>query len=295
MSVSVSVSVLMLLLLLLLSCCCCCCCCVWSRIVKMNYATRALDDQQLLAVEGSQKSTPPQTPSQQLFKKNQDSDQVTVKCAGPRGRDVRVFKCSQVGQKHLKHRLCASNLQNAGEEDRNQPQDPSSPHRRKCGQTVQEHTTKIHCRARHCARRVRIRGTRENIGNHKDTQPPRRMNISTPSVADVSSKNSNNIESSTGTLPAHIAVSAAALAREDPDVLFFFCNGERAARSINTGMTRKQHRSHCDFITQRGEGQGARDVFAQKRLFYFFEMFSCCVFRSLKIMSRFWRRVAGNV
>ena len=45
-------------------------------------------------------------------------------------------------------------------------------------------------------------------GSQKDTQTPRHMNISTPFVADVSSNNSNKIESSTSTLLAHIAVCA---------------------------------------------------------------------------------------
>ena len=46
------------------------------------------------------------------------------------------------------------------------------------------------------------------IGSQKDTQTHRRINISTPSVAGVSSNNSNDIESSTSTPPAHIAVCA---------------------------------------------------------------------------------------
>ena len=40
------------------------------------------------------------------------------------------------------------------------------------------------------------------------TQTPRRINMSTTSVAGVRSNNRNHIESSTGTLPAHIAVCA---------------------------------------------------------------------------------------
>ena len=46
------------------------------------------------------------------------------------------------------------------------------------------------------------------VGSRKDTQNPRRINISTPSVADVNSNNRNYIESSTDTPPAHIAVCA---------------------------------------------------------------------------------------
>ena len=42
----------------------------------------------------------------------------------------------------------------------------------------------------------------------RHTNHPRRVNISTPSVADVNSINSNNIVSSTSTPPAHIAVCA---------------------------------------------------------------------------------------
>ena len=59
-------------------------------------------------------------------------------------------------------------------------------------------------------RLTKSRLTKYNLfmGSHKDTQTPRRINISTPSVADVSSNNSNNIESSTSTPPAHIVVCA---------------------------------------------------------------------------------------
>ena len=47
-----------------------------------------------------------------------------------------------------------------------------------------------------------------HVGSQEDTQTHRRLNISTPSVADVRSNNRSNIESSTSTPPAHIAVCA---------------------------------------------------------------------------------------
>ena len=51
------------------------------------------------------------------------------------------------------------------------------------------------------------------LGSRKDTQPPRRINISTPSVVIyiyiyIYSNSSDNIESRTGTVPAHIAACA---------------------------------------------------------------------------------------
>ena len=48
-------------------------------------------------------------------------------------------------------------------------------------------------------------------------------------------------------------------------------------------MNRKQHRSRCDFITQR-EGVGGKGCILLTALF--FEMFSCCVFRSLSIVEQ---------
>ena len=72
---------------------------------------------------------------------------------------------------------------------------------------------------------------------------------------------------------------------EGLDVLLFLWNGERAARSINANMNRKQHRSRCDLITQRREGRrgaGSKGCIRLKAL-------KCSVavfFRSLFLTSR---------
>ena len=86
--------------------------------------------------------------------------------------------------------------------------------------------------------------------SQKDTQTPRRINISTPSVADVRSNNSNNIDSSTSTPPAiaHRCMRTHTIAVEQRPVPASAALARQVAVRRSAGALARARTATCPFF-----------------------------------------------